>query len=330
MLRWFLGLFIIAVLATVGLYFKVEQTVEQPLNIKQIQLFTLKKGSSYHSLLKHAMQQQWIDSTWPYKLYGKVNPQLTQVKAGTYQIKPNLTFAQLLALLVTGQEHQFKITFVEGSTFKEWLKILVQHPNIQQTLQNKSWEQIQHQFPGAIHPEGLFFPDTYTFSQGTRDVVILKQAYSRMQKELEDSWQRRAQGLPYDNAYQALIMASIIEKETAVIAEQPLISAVFVNRLRKRMRLQTDPTIIYGLQERYTGDITYANIREKTAYNTYQINGLPPTPIAMPGKTALDASVNPADSEYLYFVSKGNGEHIFSTNLADHNRAVDKYQRGKP
>ncbi|WP_394173173.1 endolytic transglycosylase MltG [Thalassotalea litorea] len=329
MWRWITGLFLLGMIAIAGLYVKVQQSVQQPLNISQTHLYTLNKGSSYHSLLKHAEQHQWIDSVWALKLYGKLNPDLTQVKAGTYQLQSSFTFSQLLALLVKGKEHQFKITFVEGSTFKEWLVMLTKHPHVKHTLNDTSWEQMQHHFPGAMHPEGLFFPDTYTFPQGTDDISILRQAYARMQKELEDSWQKRAKGLPYDNAYQALIMASIIEKETAVIAEQPLISAVFVNRLRKRMRLQTDPTIIYGLGERYNGDITYANIREKTAYNTYQINGLPPTPIAMPGKSALDASVQPADSNYLYFVSKGNGEHIFSTNLADHNRAVDKYQRGK-
>ncbi|QDP01138.1 endolytic transglycosylase MltG [Thalassotalea sp. PS06] len=330
MWRWITGLVLIGAVCVAGLYIKVQQSVQQPLALSNPQLYTLAKGSSFHSLLQHAQQQSWVDSVWLIKLYGKLNSDLTKVKAGTYQLTPDMTFYQLLNLLVNGKEHQFKITFVEGTTFKEWLMQMANNPNLRHTLKGKSWEQIQELFPGAMHPEGMFFPDTYKFSKNTRDISILKQAFNRMQKELADSWERRATGLPYDNAYQALIMASIIEKETAVVAEQPLISAVFVNRLRKGMRLQTDPTIIYGLGDRYTGDITYANIREKTAYNTYQINGLPPTPIAMPGKTALDASVNPADSEYLYFVSKNNGEHIFSKNLADHNRAVDKYQRGKP
>ncbi|TKB45896.1 endolytic transglycosylase MltG [Thalassotalea mangrovi] len=330
MWRWLSGLVLIAVLSIVAVHFKMQQMVQQPLAISHTQLFTLNKGSSYSSLLRHAEQQQWIASSWPYKLYGKLNPGVTRVKAGTYQLSPELSFEQLLTMLVSGKEYQFKITFVEGTTFKEWLALLANNPHLEQTITAKNWLQLQPHFPDVTHPEGMFFPDTYKFTKGTSDLSILQQANQRMRQELADSWQQRAEDLPYESPYQALIMASIIEKETAVLAEQPLISAVFVNRLRKGMRLQTDPTIIYGLGERYTGDITYANIREKTAYNTYQINGLPPTPIAMPGKTALDASVNPASSDYLYFVSKGNGEHIFSKNLADHNRAVDKYQRGKP
>ena len=316
--------------AIAGLMFYANSSVNKTLNINESTLYTVEAGVSYNHLLSDFKKRGFIDSRLAYRVHAKLNPKQVALKAGTFEFVPNMSMAELLLLIQSGVEHQFKITFVEGTTFKEWLIQLAETDHIQQTLADKTPLQIVQLIDSeAKHPEGLFFPDTYLFTVGTSDIDILRKAYKRMDKELQQSWQNKAQGLPYKNAYEALIMASLIEKETGQLKEQPLIAAVFINRLAKKMRLQTDPTIIYGLGDRYTGDITYANIREKTAYNTYKINGLTPTPIAMPGKSAIEAALHPVKSDYLYFVSKGNGEHYFSKTLREHNNAVNKYIRGK-
>lgn len=313
-----------------GLVAFSENQIEQQVPISQKTLYRVDVGSSFNKVLVDLEQRDWLENTFWLKLYAKLNPQITDIKAGTYQIPANVSVKQLFSLLVSGVEHQFSITFVEGSTFKELLNLLAETQHIRFTLADMNRDQILNLLTQDYqHPEGLFFPDTYSFTAGSKDIDILKQAHQRMLQELAESWQNKAKDLPYNSAYEALIMASMVEKETAQIYEQPLIAAVFISRLAKNMRLQTDPTIIYGLGDRYTGDITYANIREKTAYNTYRIHGMPPTPISMPGKSAIEASLHPANSQYLYFVSKGNGEHHFSTTLKEHNRAVDKYIRGK-
>lgn len=320
---------ILCLLLVGGAIFYVHWQVNQAMPIKETQFYQLKPGKSFHHVLKDFKKNKWITSRVAYRLYSKLHPATTHVKSGMYQFQPNMSFLSALTLLTKGHEYQFKITFVEGTTFKEWQKKMAQAEHLISTLQGKSYSQVMANFSKKFtHPEGLFFPDTYAYTAGTTDVEILNKAYTRMSKELSLSWQQKAAKLPYKTPYEALIMASIIEKETGQIKEQPIISSVFYNRLKKRMRLQTDPTIIYGLGERYTGDITYANIREKTAYNTYQISGLPPTPIAMPGKSAIEASMHPANTSFLYFVSKGNGEHYFSKTLAEHNKAVRRYIKG--
>ncbi len=330
MRRFLVALLLLLMAASGAVLYVVQQQVNQPLTALNQQFYTIKPGLSYHHLLKDFKARNWIDETLPLKIYAKLNPQFSALKAGTYQLPANSSFKSAVALFNSGIEHQFKITFIEGTTFKEWLAQLFASEYIKVTLDDKSSAKILTLLNSEFtHPEGLFYPDTYQFTAGTSDLDLLQRAYNRMAAELELIWQQKAENLPYKNSYQALIMASLIEKETGQLFEQPVIAAVFINRLNKKMRLQTDPTIIYGLGDRYTGDITYANLREKTKYNTYQIKGLPPTPIAMPGKSALIASMHPAQSSYLYFVSKGNGEHYFSKTLAEHNKAVDKYIRGK-
>tara|TARA_R110000744_G_scaffold109500_1_gene206892 strand:+ start:2375 stop:3406 length:1032 start_codon:yes stop_codon:yes gene_type:complete len=302
--------------------------VQQPLVIKQAEFITIKPGTSFNAFTKQLVNKGWLENSFWLRSYAKFNVEQSKIKSGTYQVQANTPTLELLNLVVSGKEHQFSITFIEGSTFKQVLAQLAAHQHITHQLANQTPTDIAKLLSiEQDNPEGWLFPETYAFTQGAADISIIKRAFEKMQSALNVQWNNRAAGLPYKSPYQALIMASIIEKESGRHAEHPRISSVFVNRLNKSMRLQTDPTVIYGLGERYKGDITYAHLREKTAYNTYKINGLPPTPIALPGAQALQAALHPESSNYLYFVSNGRGEHIFSTNLADHNRAVTKYQR---
>lgn len=321
-------LLIIVVLA--GLVLITLDKMEQSLTLPQAQIITIERGTSFNHFSKRLVKDNWLPTRFWLKNYVRIYPQQAQIKSGTYKVDPGTTVEQLLALVVSGKEHQFAITFIEGSTFKQILAQLEKHPYIRHDLKNKSIAEIAALLNiDHKNPEGWFFPDTYAFTHATQDVDILMRANKKMREQLALLWKNRAKNLPYQSPYQALIMASIIEKESGLHAEQGIISSVFVNRLRKKMRLQTDPTVIYGLGERYQGDIKYSHLREKTAYNTYRINGLPPTPIASAGKKALYATLHPETTDYLYFVSNGDGKHIFSTNITDHNKAVRKYQLGK-
>ena len=321
---------LLAIAALVAVVTLSQMKVQQPLTIEQTEFITIKPGTSFNAFSKQLISKGWLENRFWLRSYAKFNPEQSKIKSGTYQILANMSVLELLNLVVSGKEYQFSITFIEGSTFKQVLTQLAQHPQVTQQLTNLSVAAVAKKL--AIlqdNPEGWLYPDTYAFTQDTSDISIIKRAYDKMQNELNSQWQNRAQGLPYKTPYEALIMASIIEKESGRHTEHPRIASVFINRLNKKMRLQTDPTVIYGLGERYQGDITYAHLREKTVYNTYRIKGLPPTPIALPGAQALEAAMQPEISDYFYFVSNGAGEHIFSKNLADHNRAVTKYQRKK-
>lgn len=317
---------ILLIIGVFGLVKIIEYQLEQPLKLSQPQFLTLASGTNFGTFTRQLLELDAIESSIWLKSYVRLFPKQGQIKAGTYQITPLMNSKQLLALLSSGKEHQFSITFIEGSTFKEWLLILKSHPQVVQTIVSSDYYTVAKQL-GLKNkfPEGLFFPDTYLFTANTSDVDILKRAMAKMERLLAQEWDNRDDNLPYDSPYQALIMASIIEKESGQHAEHQLISSVFVNRLHKNMRLQTDPTVIYGLGDRYQGDIKSVHLKEKTAYNTYRINGLPPTPIAMPGKSAIYATMHPELTDYYYFVSQGNGKHIFSTNLKEHNQAVAKY-----
>jgi UPF0755 protein len=321
-----LSLIVLVLIILSGFNYFLNKTLDKEISIQSPYLLTIKPATSFHKFAKQMEQLNWLDNRLWLMSYGKLYPDQVSIKAGTYKIEPQSNLRTVLQKVVNGQEHQFSITFIEGSTFKEAIEIISSHKKIKHTLQGKTIKQISVMLDlDENNPEGLIFPDTYAYRAGTTDIDILRRANAKLNKELNRLWKTRAKGLPYKNSYEALIMASIIEKETGYVPEQPLISSVFVNRLKKRMRLQTDPTIIYGLGDRYTGDITYANMREKTPYNTYRINGLPPTPIALAGLSAIKSTLNPAQTDYYYFVSQGNGQHIFSKTLKAHNRAVKAY-----
>ena len=315
-----------AVLFIVTLYGYMNQQVNKKIPLIEPELITITKGATLSSFSRELVKKGWISTNVWLKAYIKLTPELSALKQGSFLIPTDITYVELINLLVNGKEHQFAITFIEGSTLKDWLIALSNNKNLTQKTPDLSVNTIAEHL-GLEHenPEGLFFPDTYFFTSGTSTLEVLRRANNRMDKELSSLWHERDADLPYENAYEALIMASIIEKESALQSEHPVISSVFVNRLHKKMRLQTDPTVIYGLGERYKGDIKRKHLREKTAYNTYRIDGLPPTPIAMPGKLAITAAMHPDTTDYLYFVSDGFGKHVFSKTLKEHNRAVADY-----
>lgn len=315
-----------------GLYwwFNQPRVTMQEADVFAPVLFEVPRGSHGRQLTRQLAEQGYIEHEQLNYLAARLFLDADRIRAGVYAIHPGDSPRRIWERIVAGQQHQFRVTFIEGSEFREWRAQLSQQPYLDRVLDDLSDEELmQRVAPDGefTHPEGLFFPDTYRFTAGTTDLQLLRQAYNRMQRTLDDLWQQRQEGLPVSAPYQALILASIIEKETGAAHERGLVASVFVNRLNTGMRLQSDPTIIYGLGENYRGVIYRSDINQYTPYNTYRINGLPPTPIAMPGYDAIHATLNPEQSEYFYFVSSNDGQHIFSRTLEEHNRAVYQYQR---
>lgn len=269
-----------------------------------------------------------LDHPWLFLLYARLRGDATRIHAGEYRLSPAMNAISLLDTLTAGRVYLHQITAIEGSRADEFLQALQGHPAIVGTLPSLA-QAMTELGRDDIHPEGQFFPDTYWFPRGTTDLDILRLAYTAMQRELSNAWEMRADDLPLSNSYEALILASIIEKETRLESERPLIAGVFLRRLRRNMRLQTDPTVIYGLGSAFDGDLRRADLAADTPYNTYTRFGLPPTPISIPGRAALQAAVSPDMGDALYFVATGapDGSHYFSATLEEHNAAVQRYLR---
>ena len=289
--------------------------------------FTLEQGS-----LRHAAKQMSdagvIGNSLPFEMLARVMGKASSIKAGNYELDAPASPLQLLEKITEGDFTQSKIMLVEGDTFREFRRMLDENPDIRHDSAKLSDAEILSRLGAPVSsPEGLFFPDTYYFAKGQSDFSILGRAYLLMEKRLEKQWQSRAAGLPFSNPYQALTLASIVEKETGRAAERPMIAAVFINRLKLGMRLQTDPSVIYGLGEHFDGNLRKGDLLTDQPYNTYTRGGLPPTPISMPGLKSIVAVLHPADSTALYFVARGDGTSHFSHSLAEHNRAVNRYQK---
>ncbi len=330
MLKKLIALGLVIIVLFLGAYgyvtHQVANYISQPLKLESPQLFTVKQGTSLNRVLAQLESENLVEHQFYAKLLRFQYSDLTQIKAGTYQLTPGTNLLTALHIFTSGKEHQFAITFVEGSQFKEWRAALRNAQYLVHVTDDMSEEEIAKAL-GIKQPllEGLFLAETYHYTQGASDLDILKRAHRKLEAILDKAWSSKQDDLPLKTPYEALILASIIEKETAVESERKRVASVFINRLKRRMRLQTDPTVIYGMGDDYNGNIRKKDLREPTPYNTYVINGLPPTPIAMPGSASIDAALNPEQSQYLYFVASGNGGHVFSKTLAEHNRAVRAY-----
>ena len=306
---------------------KLDSALKQPLNLSQEQLLDVAAGATPTGTFNRLENDGVLEDAFWLRLYWRFNLDGQPLHSGEYRMTPGLTAQGLIGLWQRGDVVQYSLTLVEGWNFRQVRSALAKHEKIEQTLAGLSDSEVMEKIghPDEF-PEGRFFPDTYRFVRGMTDVEFLKKAYNRLDEVLAQEWQRRAPDAPYTDPYQALIMASLVEKETGVPEERGQIAGVFVRRLKIGMLLQTDPTVIYGMGERYNGKLTRAHLKEATPYNTYMISGLPPTPIAMVGREAIHAALNPVPGSSLYFVARGDGSHVFSDSLDAHNAAVREYQ----
>jgi UPF0755 protein len=292
--------------------------------------FTVKSGASLKAIARQLYDEGLLPDPDTFWILGRLQGRAGSIQAGTYRLEKPVTPTELLDKLARGDVVFVEIAFIEGTTFRQWQEQLRGHPRVRSTLAARTAKAAAAEL-GIDSPsaEGWFFPDTYRFAPGTTDVEILKRAHGAMKKRLGEAWAGRDPAVALSSPYEALILASIVEKETGAPVERPLVASVFLNRLKGGMRLQTDPTVIYGMGQAFGGNIRKKDLAADTPWNTYTRDGLPPTPIAMPGAASIQAVVKPQPSDYLYFVSKGDGTHQFSRTLDEHNRAVAKYQLRK-
>lgn len=303
------------------------QTLEEPIDLAEPVLFDVEQGNAFNWVATKLERQGLVSDALWLKIWGRLNPDQNVVKAGTYEFLPGETPMAMVEKMVRGDTKTWSVQFIEGHRFSDLRVALSKQEHLQHLTKELTDAEIMARLDKPEqHPEGRFFPDTYVFTGKETDLDIFRRAYRRMESILAEEWQNRAEGLPYETPYEALIMASIVEKETGVPEERGQIAGVFVRRIQKGMRLQTDPTVIYGLGEDYDGNITRKHLRTTTPYNTYRISGLPPTPIALPGRDALHAALHPQPGESLYFVARGDGSHVFSKTFSEHQKAVREYQ----
>jgi UPF0755 protein len=324
LLMWLL--FLLVILAGLFAYY-----ANTPIPLERTPFeFTLKQGSSLKSAATQLRKAGGLSNEWLFVLLARGLGKARQIKPGNYQLEHEVTPLKLLNIISKGQVEQSSLTIIEGSTFKQLRTILNTDPTLRHDTATLSDAEILKRIgAGETNAEGLFFPDTYNYDKGSSDIIVLKRAYQLMQRQLQESWQKRDADLPLTTPYQALILASIVEKETGQPGDRTMIASVFVNRLRKNMRLQTDPSVIYGMGDKFKGNLRKKDLSTDSPYNTYMRSGLTPTPIALPGLAAIQAALHPAPSNALYFVSRGDGSSQFSTNLIDHNSAVNRFQLKK-
>lgn len=302
--------------------------VTQPIKPDPLPLdFNLQPGIGLKSFARQMKQAGLVENEQLFVLLGRILKLEKQIKFGNYQITKPVSMYELLQIVNMGKVAQSDLTIIEGWTFKQFREAMNASTKLRHDSQNLSDREILERIGASEpHPEGLFYPDTYIFPTGSSDIALIKRAYQTMQRQLKTAWEVRDKDLPFENPYQALILASIVEKETGKKSDRDMIASVFVNRLRKGMLLQTDPTVIYGMGDKFDGNIRKKDLLRDTPYNTYTRGGLTPTPISLPGKESLHATLHPAPSQALYFVARGDGTSQFSSTLIDHNKAVARYQ----
>ncbi len=318
---------VLLVLALALAGWRLHSALNQPLKLESERLIEVLPGDTPGGLLNRLEQQGVLDGAFWLRLYWRFNLPNQALHSGEYRLLPEQNVRDLIGLWRRGEVVQYSLTLVEGWSFRQVRAALIRQEKLAQSLATLDDRALMERLglPG-VSPEGRFFPDTYRYVRGMSDLDLLKQARTRLDQVLDEEWANRADGLPYRKPYDALVMASMVEKETGVAEERGQIAGVFVRRLRIGMRLQTDPTVIFGLGERYNGNLTRAHLQQPTPYNTYVIDGMPPTPIALAGREAIHAALNPVAGKSLYFVARGDGSHVFSETLEQHNRAVREYQ----
>lgn len=298
----------------------------QPIVLSEAKLIHIKEGDSLNSICHRLTEDDFINDCIGLKVFSKLNSRIGQIKKGVYALSPNTPLNEFVANLNAGKEQQFPFTLLEGDNIYQVLNKLNTATFLINDMESDSLAEISKKLSLVTDtPEGWLYPETYYYSAYTTASALLSRAVVKQKQVLTQLWQQKQPDLSIKTPYEALILASIVEKESSLASERKIIASVFHNRLEKRMRLQTDPTVIYGVWDEYQGDITRKHLKQKTAYNTYRINGLPPTPIANPSQASIEAVLNPAATDYYYFVASGTGGHVFNTSLAEHNKSVQDY-----